>query len=90
MYYYQCHFDMESVIVGRNVRTWFLKFGSSRTKLVPLGMGMCLNSQMLVLIKLDFLFYSVPIILPVDVFRIGSTIPILSSNIIQRIHIGDL
>ena len=51
---------MESVIVGRNVRTWSVKFGSSRTKLVPLGMGMCLNSQMLVLIKigLSLLFSS--------------------------------
>ena len=39
--------------MGRNVRTWFVKFGSSRTKLVPLGMGICLNTQMLVLIKLD-------------------------------------
>ena len=69
---------MESVIVGRNVRTWSVKFGSSRTKLVPLGMGMCLNSQMLELIKLDFPFYSVRIILPVGVCRIGSSIPILS------------
>ena len=69
---------MESVIVGRNVRTWSVKFGSSRTKLVPLGMGMCLNSQMLELIKLDFLFYSVRIILPVGLCRIGSSIPILS------------
>ena len=61
-----------------NVRTWSVKFGSSRTKLVPLGMGMCLNSQMLELIKLDFPFYSVRIILPVGVCRIGSSIPILS------------
>ena len=56
---------MESVIVGRNVRTWFVKFGSSRTKLVILGMAMCLNSQMLVLITLDSPFPSVRIILPV-------------------------
>ena len=69
---------MESVIVGRNVRTWSVKFGSIRTKLVPLGMGMCLNSQMLELIKLDFPFYSARIILPVGVCRIGSSIPILS------------
>ena len=47
---------MESVIVGRNVRTWSVKFGSSRTKLVPLGMGMCLNSQMLELINWTFPF----------------------------------
>ena len=49
---------MESVIVGRNVQTWFVKFGSSRTKLVPLGIVMCLNSRMLVLIKLDSPFYA--------------------------------
>ena len=69
---------MESVIVGRNVRTWFVKFGSSRTKLVILGMAMCLNSQMLVLITLDSPFPSVRIILPVAFCWIGSAIPILS------------